>query len=167
MSNSGIFIKKVTINPLMIKQISKEAFKEAQKIAALQFLTWVNAGSPAESATPPIRWGVLRGGSSVFIGNEFINTYPENIKSGADETPDPLKSYNGEEGVITIIYNVNYAFRMHEERGKTWHNLGAFSTQAANATDKWLEKHLANDGKILYAMIARLVSKILNERGFV
>lgn len=161
--SANILIKEITINPKRIEKVSDEAFKEAEEKAAVQLLTWCNAGSPSEPATPPIRWGVLRGSSSVFVENKFIDNYNEKIKSGAKDTPDPLKSYNGEKGVITIIYNLEYAFRMHEERGKTWQNLGVYSQQAANATDKWLEKHLASDGKDLYAMIARIVSKILSE----
>ena len=162
--SAGILIKQVTIKPNLIKMASEAAFAEGEKKAAVQFLTWCNAGSPSEPATPPIRWGVLRGSSSVFVESEFLNDYPQKIKSGANETPDPLKSYTGKKGVITIVYNLEYAFRMHEERGKTWENLGFYSEQAMNATDKWLEKHLASDGKDLYAMIARVVSKILSER---
>jgi hypothetical protein len=162
--SAEILIREVTINPSKILKASNIAFEAAEEKAALQFLTWVNAGSPAEPATPPIRWGVLRGSSSVFVKNKFVSAYPEDIKAGANETPDPLRSYNGEKGVITIVYNLDYAFKMHEERGKTWQELGPYSSQSANATDKWLEKHIAADGKILYKMIARLVGTELEEK---
>jgi hypothetical protein len=155
----NILIRSMTIKPFEIKKKSNALIKEAQKIAGLQFLTWVNTGSPSESATPPIRWGVLRGSSSVFFENESLGSFKENIKPGSEETPDPLLTYNGPKNTITIIYNVEYAFKMHEERGKTWQELGPISNQSSNATDKWLEKHIASDGKILYNMIARLIKK--------
>lgn len=161
----SILIKRNTIDIPKFKRVSEESFKEALEKTALQWLTWCNNGSPTEPATPPIRWGVLRGSSSVFVADKMVSVYDEPVKMGANEVPDPARSYNGEKGVITIVYNTVYAFKMHEERGKTWHNLGVYSAQAANATDKWLEKHIANDGKPLFDMLARLIGNILNEKG--
>ena len=130
---SGIMIKKTTIDIPRLRKKSKLAFNKAQKKAGIQFLTWCNAGSPNDSSTPPIRWGILRGSSSVFVDNELVYIYPQTITSGSNETISPARSYDGKDGSITIVYNTDYAFKMHEERGKSWENLGPFSVQARNA----------------------------------
>ncbi|MEJ2248040.1 MAG: hypothetical protein P8Y70_00085 [Candidatus Lokiarchaeota archaeon] len=128
---------------------SPEAFRKAQTKAAIQFLNWCNNGSDKESAKPPIRWGVLRGSSSGFVGNNFVQSYPQSIKPGADERPTPANSYNGKDKVITVCWNTEYATKMHETR----YNLGKYSAQDGNAGPKWLEKHLKRDREDLMKMI--------------
>lgn len=156
----NILIKGVTIDTRKLKRQSEKVFKKALDKTALQWLNWCNTGSPAANDTPPIKWGVLRASASVFVGKDKVGVAKETASKGQ---PTPLQNYNGKEDVITIVYNTDYAFKMHEERGEdgTWKNLGDASKRAKNATDKWLEKHIANDGKLLYAMIARLVKKAL------
>lgn len=148
-----------TIDVLGFTIDSMKAFDRAQAKGGIQMMTWMNAGSPKSSATPPIRWGVLRGSATVFVGQKLIAIHQQNIKAGGNETPDPLKSYNGKPGIITVVWNTDYAFKMHEERGKTWQDLGPFSVQAKNATDKWAEKHLSADKEILYKFIALMFKK--------
>lgn len=158
--SAKILMRKITIDIPKIKRVTEEAFTKAQIQTAIQWLGWINNGSPSEPATPPIRWGVLRASSSAFVGAKLIGTQKQSISVGAKELPDPAKSYTGKKGVITVVYNVKYAFKMHEERYKTWIILGSAS-ERAKAGEKWLEKHVAKDGKDLYDHIARIVKKIL------
>ena len=144
------------------KNVSKKSMNNALEKGSIQMLTWANNGSPKESATPPIRWGVLRGSSSAFVGDKSTYVFPQDVSQEATEDATPAISYKGNESTITIVYNVNYAFKMHEEKGKSWEQLGPFSEQAKNVSDKWLEKHLAADKDILFEMIAKIVKKGLS-----
>lgn len=132
-----------------LQQKSPQAFKKAQIKGAIQFLNWANNGSANESRKPPIRWGVLRGSSSAFVGNHLVQIYPQTIKSGASEFPSPARSCSAADTTITWVWNTEYAARMHE----TKYILGVYSVQDGNAGPKWLERHLKADKQDLMKMI--------------
>lgn len=144
-----------------LMRTSSASFQKAKEKMGVQMLTWMNAGSPNESATPPIRWGVLRGSSTVFVGGSLVGIYPQKIHTGAGEEITPATSYDGKKEVVTVVWNTNYAYKMHEERGKKWQDLGPFSAQSGNATDKWVEKHLNADKESLYELMATIIRKEL------
>lgn len=149
---------KMTMNLAPLKGLQKQSpklFQKAMEKGAIQGLTWMNAGSAKESRKPPIRWGVLRGSSSAFVGNKLITIFPGNIKPGG-ETPSPAKSYSGDSLTITWCWNTDYAAKMHEHRG-SW---GKFTTQDQDAGNKWLEKHLQKDKDDLMEMIAKEFGKV-------
>jgi len=71
---------KLTIDLAPLKRLqrkSPKAFDRAQRKAAVQFLNWANNGSKNSAKKPPIRWGVLRGSSSAFIGTQLVTTYSQ------------------------------------------------------------------------------------------
>lgn len=136
-----------------LEKESPEIFQKAQEKAGLQFLTWCNTGSTNTSKKPPIRYGVLRGSSTVFVGNKLVSIYEIPIRSGSKESPSPLRSYSGKPGTITIVYNTDYAHRMHEHRGG-W---GQYTLQDHDAGAKWLEEHLEKDRNDLMELIAEFV----------
>jgi hypothetical protein len=143
---------RLTIKLGNLKHLQKKspiAFQKALEKAAIQFLTWANTGSVNESRTPPIRWGVLRGSSSAFVGNKLVKTFPINIKPGAPESPSPASSHTAPAFTITWVWNTDYATKMHEWTGG-W---GKFTLQAGNAGNKWLEKHIQADREALIRMI--------------
>ena len=150
---------KMSMNLAPLKKLQRQSpklFQEAMEKGAIQFLTWANTGSAKESRKPPIRWGVLRGSSSAFVGNKLVQTYPQNIKPGSEESPSPLKSYAGKSLVITWVWNTDYAAKMHEHKGG-W---GKFTTQDGDAGNKWIEKHLQKDKNDLMEMIAKEFKKV-------
>jgi len=144
---------KMTMKLAPLKRLQRQSpkiFQKAMEVAAIQFLTWANAGSKLEKRTPPIRWGVLRGSSSAFVGNKLVTTFPINIKSGAPEKPTPATSHAAITAlIITWAWNTDYAAKMHEWKGG-W---GKFTIQAGNAGNKWLEKHLQKDRNDLMKVI--------------
>lgn len=136
---------------------SPKAFTKAMEKGAIQLLTWMNNGSAKESAKPPIRFGVLRGSSSAFVGNKLVQVFPQQIKSGAKETITPNKSHQGPSTTITVGWNTDYAAKMHEWDGE-W---GPFTMQDGNAGAKWIEKHLKADKEDLMKMIRLEVKRDL------
>jgi len=143
---------KMTMSLAPLKRLqrkSPQAFQKALKVAAIQFITWANKGSKAEPGTPPIRWGVLRGSSSAFVGSQLVTTFLQNIQSGAPEEPTPAQSHVAPASTITWTWNTDYATKMHEWKGG-W---GKFTIQAGNAGNKWLEKHLQKDKNDLMKVI--------------
>lgn len=156
MNNPRILIKKASFGPLRkFAKKSPTAFKKAMKVGAIQFLTWANTGSRKESRTPPIRWGVLRGSSSAFLGNELVTIFPVSILPGAKEEPSPASSATAPEMTITWVWNTDYATKMHEWKGG-W---GKYTVQAGDAGNKWLEKHIKADREILMETIGREFKK--------
>lgn len=125
-----------------LQRKSPEAFREAQKKAASQFLIWANNSSPKESRKPPIKWGVLRGSASAFVDSELVKV--------SDGEGTPLQNYTGKPGSITWVWNTPYAARMHEHQG----NWGKATMNDKDAGNKWLEKHLQADKEALMQMIA-------------
>jgi len=150
---------KMTMNLAPLKRLqrkSPEAFNKAMGRGGIQFLTWANVGSKNSTRKPPIRFGVLRGSSSVFIGNELLMVYPQNIKAEADERPDPAKSNDyAKDLTLTFVWNTDYAAKMHEWKG----NWGQFTEQDGDAGNKWLEEHLIKDRDDLIKMIGKEFAK--------
>ncbi len=144
---------KMNLAPLKkLAKKSPEAFRKAQTVAAIQFLTWANKGSKDETRTPPIRWGVLRGSSSAFVGNKLVLVYPISLLAGAPERATPAKNHTAPKTTITWSWNTSYAWKMHEWKVPP-HSWGKFTLQATDAGNKWLEKHLRKDRNALMEMI--------------
>ena len=68
-----------------LKKKTVPAFTKALEKAAIQWLNWANNGSANSSLKPPIRWGILRGSSSAFVGSKMVLTYNQPISKGADD----------------------------------------------------------------------------------
>jgi len=130
---------------------SPKAFTKAQGKASLQLLTWMNTGSggSSESRKPPIRWGVLRGSSSAFVGDQKVGDFRINVKPGSKEQISPAVSYSAPPGTTTVVYNTDYAAKMHEWDGE-W---GEFTIQDGDAGNKWIEKHLQTDKDLFMKVI--------------
>lgn len=126
-------------------------FTKALEIAAIQFLTWANTGQGVSSKKPPIRYGILRGSSSAFVGGKLVEVFPQPIKPGADESPTPAKSHSAPDTQITWVWNTDYASKMHEWQGG-W---GKFTEQDQDAGNKWLEDHLKADKKAVLEVIGK------------
>jgi hypothetical protein len=136
------------LKPLKMLQIkSPMAFRQAMEKAMIQFLTWCNTGSMNETRKPPIRFGVLRGSSSAFVGNKLVKTYQQAVTG--NERPTPATSCSAKDLVGTVVYNTEYATRMHESKYKP----GPYSAQDGDAGNKWLEKHLDKDRNDLMKVI--------------
>jgi len=133
-----------------LREITKQMSKiidEAKTIVAIQMLTYMNIGSPNTNAKPPIRWGVLRGSSTAFVGNRLVGTF--------SPTADKITSYSGSKDEITIVFNTSYAAKMHEWDGG-W---GKFTLNDTGAGAKWVEKHINADGPLLLSLFAEEVKK--------
>lgn len=130
-----------------LRDRSPVIFNKVLSRAAVQLLTWMNTGSPREQATPPIRWGVLRGSGSAYVGKKFIaETSPANS----------LKAFAGATDMtISIVYATDYAAKMHEWKGG-W---GEATLRANGAGNKWIEKHLRADKDLLFEFIAKEFGK--------
>lgn len=133
-----------------------ERFTRALEIAATQFLTWANTGQGPSSAKPPIRFGILRGSSSAFVGGKLVEVYPQNIKPGSGESPTPAKTHSAPDTQVTWVWNTDYAKKMHEWQGG-W---GEFTRQDGDAGNKWLEKHLQADKNALFEVIGKEYKKL-------
>jgi len=141
---------RMDLKPLKRLQMkSPKDFEKSMEVAAIQFLTWCNKGSKAESRIPPIRWGVLRGSSSAFVGNKLVTIFDIMIKPGALDSPTPAQSGGMAGLIITWVWNTDYAAKMHEWKGG-W---GKFTKQSTNAGKKWLEMHLRRDRDALMDVI--------------
>lgn len=138
-----------------LQRLSPINFNKALERGAIQFLTWCNNGSPKEPKKPPIRWGVLRGSSSAFIGNKLVSIFDIST-TGAPEAPTPAQSFNAKPDTATWVWNTDYATKMHEWMGG-W---GQFTLQDGNAGNKWLERHLQKDKDALMNIIASEFKKI-------
>lgn len=128
-----------------LKNLQKESatlFEKAMAKGGIQFLNWANNGSSNSSKKPPIRFGVLRGSSSVFVGTKLISVFPIDIKEGTKEQPTPARTNDHPEPLrLTFVWNTAYATSMHEHKG----NWGTYTRQDGNAGSKWLEEHLKAD----------------------
>lgn len=128
-----------------LAQKSPEIFRKAMEKGAIQFLTWANDGSPQETRKPPIRWGVLRGSASAFVGSKLVTFTTAN-------DGEPQLSHNEQsQTTMTWIWNTNYAAKMHEHTG----NWGEFTLADTDAGNKWLEKHLQADKDALMQMVEK------------
>lgn len=151
------FSKTDLKNLKKLQQQSKPAFRKALEIGGIQLLTWMNtgAGGTRESRKPPIRFGVLRGSSSIFVGKNKVQDFQITIKPGAKEQISPANSANAKENTITIVYNTDYAWKMEEWEGD-W---GQYTEQDGNAGNKWIEKHLQADKDLLMKVISNEFGK--------
>jgi len=118
---------------------------------AIAFLNWANLGSKTCTRKPPIRWGVLRGSSSAFVGNKLVIIFPGIITPGAPEGITPARSYGGKQSVITWGWNTEYARKMHAHTGG-W---GSVTRQDMDAGNQWLLMHLQKDKDDLMKVIAK------------
>lgn len=140
------------------RMLAEAKIELAKARVAMQMLTYMNVGSPAEPIKPPIRFGVLRGSGSVFVGNKLIGVGPAPaVKGGAKEQPNPATSYAGKPDEITVVYNTSYAAKMHEWNGG-W---GPYTTQDGSAGAKWIEKHILADGPLLMRIFAEELKGML------
>jgi len=147
---------KMTMNLAPLARLQKQSpkhFKEAQKRGAIQFLNWANNGSAKSSKKPPIRWGVLRGSSSAFVGGDLVMKFPYVVREGM---VTPAENYSGKDLVITWCWNTDYAAKMHEWTGG-W---GKFTLQDGNAGNKWIEEHLQADKEDLMKVIGEEFKRV-------
>ena len=152
MANANL---KMSMDLKPLQRLAKQSpkhFRKGMQVAGIQFLTWANMGSKNTSKKPPIRFGILRGSSSVFLGNKLIETFkPPNVTGEA--TPNDI--YSGADMVLTFGWNTNYAAKMHEWKG----NWGKFTLQDSDAGDKWIEDHLDKDRNDLMNVVAKTYKK--------
>lgn len=146
---------KFSVKPMMaqvakLEQRRYEDIQFALAQVAIQMMTWMNTGSPAEPLKPPIRFGTLRGSASAFVGKKLIGTAPS---EGGD--PTPAMSYDAEDNVVTVVYNTDYAAKMHEWKGG-W---GPYTLQDGNAGAKWIEKHIMADSPLAMAGLAEILKE--------
>jgi len=136
-----------------LKEVEKardEDLRFAMAQVAVQMLTWMNTGSPAEPLKPPIRFGTLRGSGSVFVGSTLIGIAPS---EGGE--PTPATAYSANANIITIVYNTSYAAKMHEWKGG-W---GKYTLQDGNAGAKWIERHIRADAPLAMQGIAQILKE--------
>lgn len=148
---SGTRIRiKSTIDMSAFKSKSEKTIQGALDRAALAMLEWTEMGAPWNPKQAPIRWGILSGSGSVFVGSRLINTSAKSPRKGS---ATPNRSYSGNKHTITVGFNTAYAARMHE----TKLNPGPFSRQAGPERypgNQWVTSHLQTDGPQLMKVIA-------------
>lgn len=153
---------KMSMNLAPLKKLQKQSpklFQKAMEMGAVQFLNWANNGSAKETRKPPIRWGVLRGSSSGFVGNKLVMIFPCNIKPGG-ESKTPAKSHSGDPLTMTWVWNTDYAKKMHEWGQTSKEKWGKFTKQDKNAGNFWLLKHLQKDKDDLMKVISKEFGKV-------
>ena len=72
-----------------LKKLEREspvALEKSMEKAGIQFLNWVNNGSPKESRMPPIRMGFLKGSSSAFLGGKLLGVFQGEDNSEANKS---------------------------------------------------------------------------------
>lgn len=131
-----------------VKKAREEDLRYAMAQVAVQMMTWMNTGSPNEPLKPPIRFGTLRGSASAFVGSKLIGVAPS---EGGE--PTPATAYSANANIITIVYNTDYAAKMHEWKGG-W---GKYTTQDGSAGAKWIEKHIIADAPLAMQGIAEIL----------
>lgn len=172
MSNNREVINEIARNfPKIVKQ-EKSAAEKAAGAVALQLLNFCANGSPNEPTQPPIDSGYLRGSGSAFVNGKHITSTPT-----IDGQGEPLESFStsiiDDEYAIDIIYNTEYAAKLHET---TWTPGGVKPSKAAannpgilqNVGNKWIEKHLLSDGEDLIMLFGnRMFKYFYSKRGFI
>lgn len=144
------------LSPLKnLQRKSPEKFRKAMEKGAVAFLNWANLGSGKCSRKPPIRWGVLRGSSTAFVGKKLVFIYPQVITPGGLEQTSPAISYNGKDFVITWVWNTSYAKKMHEWGQNPNEGWGKRTRQDLDAGNQWLLMHLDKDRDDLMKVIAK------------
>ena len=124
---------------------------QGQIAVGLTLLNWTVNGSPNEPVVPPIKDGILRGSGSVFVDSRFYGSTGGEYPGG-----NPNKSYSGKANILTIGFNTAYAARMHETN---W-NPGATSQKSENVGNKFVQRHIQADGKMLMQVYAAKVKKV-------
>lgn len=150
----GIKIESVKLEKSLdkLRKQSPKMFNLAQRAGALQFLTWSNTGTGRVSAKPPIKWGVLRGSSSAFVGSFLVKINAQAILSGATERPTPAREYSqSNPNVMTWVWNTAYAAKLHEHAGG-W---GERTTRDGDAGAGWVTKNLRGNKDDLMKFIAK------------
>ena len=149
---TGKLKMRMDLSPLKrLQRKSPKKFERAMEKGVVAFINWANMGSGKCSRKPPIRWGVLRGSSSGFVGSKLVFTYPQIISPGAPEAPTPARSYSGRPIVMTFVWNTEYATKMHEWQGG-W---GPVTRRDQDAGNQWLLMHLDKDRNDLMKVIAK------------
>lgn len=146
---------KFDVGPMLAQLKAVETAREADlqfalAQVAIQMMTWMNTGSPNEPLKPPIRFGTLRGSASAFVGKKLIGVAPNEGGS-----PTPATALSAGDYIITVVYNTEYAAKMHEWKGG-W---GKYTRQDGSAGAKWIEKHIAADGPLAMAGIAEILKE--------
>lgn len=131
---------------------SKKVSKIGMKKMGVQLLNNVVNGSPRQSVVPPIDSGLLRGSGSVFLQSELVKTAPKFNGQGA-----PNKSFSGKENEVTVGFDTSYAAKMHE---RSW-SAGRKSAQSGDVGNKFIEKHLRDDGNELFRLYGKILQREL------
>lgn len=151
---------KITLDLAPLKKLERQslkAFDKAMEKGAIQFLTWANTGRGGAKSPrkPPIRWGILRGSSSAFVGSRLVQVFDQPIDAAANEQPTPARSHGADPTTMTFVWNTDYASKMHEYKGEG----GPVTRRDPNAGGKWLEEHLKADREALMEFIGIMFSK--------
>ena len=143
---------RMDLSPIKhLQRQSPRKFEKAMEKGAIAFLNWANLGSAKCTRKPPIKWGVLRGSSSAFVGNKLVFTFPPIGSPGGMEIPTPAISYAGKPFVMTWAWNTEYAKKMHYWEGG-W---GPTTQRDLDAGNLWLEMHLNKYRDDLMKVIAK------------
>lgn len=149
---TGKLKMRMDLSPLRrLQRQSPKKFAKASEKGVIAFINWCNLGSGKCSRKPPIRWGVLRGSSSGFVGNKLVFTYPQIITPGGLEQISPATSHSAKPTTLTFVWNTEYAKKMHEWAG-SW---GEATKQDLDAGNQWLLMHLDKDRDDLMKVIAK------------
>ena len=144
------------LSPLKrLQRKSPEKFRKAMEKGVIAFINWCNLGSGTCTRKPPIRWGVLRGSSSGFVGSKLVFTYPQIITPGGLEKPTPAISHSAKGTVMTFAWNTDYAYKMHEWGKNPNEGWGEKTKQDLDAGNQWLLMHLQKDRNDLMKVIAK------------
>jgi len=122
----------------------------------LQFINFIINGSPSEGVVPPVFQGILRASGSVHVGSKFVggnNLMGQGAGLGATSLSN--RTFNGKSSVVTIGFNTSYAVRMHET---DWEP-GPVSKQSGDVGNKFVEKHIAADGRTMIKMYSLIFKK--------
>jgi hypothetical protein len=138
-------------------------FKALQAVG-LQLLNFSLNGSSGESTVPPIKFGVLRGSGSVFVNGILVGDTKSNYSNGTPNNEYSTSTDND----VTVGYNTAYAAKLHETN---WVPGGARPSKQATRNpaitgdvgNKWIEKHLKADGKVLLGLYADIFKKNMDK----
>ena len=153
---TGALKTRIDLSPIAhLQRQSPQKFARASEQGAIAFLNWCNLGSAKCTRKPPIRWGVLRGSSSAFVGNKLVLIYPQTLIPGGLEIITPATSYTTRPTTITWVWNTEYARKMHEWGQNPNESWGETTKQDIDAGNQWLLMHLQKDKDDLMQVIAK------------
>lgn len=141
------------------KKDSRGADKKTKFALGLQAMNWMINGSSRSNRTPPIKFGVLKGSFSVFVGSLFVGDSSNKFFGGT-----PLKSglRTGEKNLasIFIIANTDYAAKMESELTPAGDlQLGPVSRRSPGSGGHYIEGHLKADRNLYVSFYARMFKK--------